>query len=362
MHGVLLCPVDVCKPGRMISLLRLLPVLIAGFSRSRRDLLLENLALRQQLIALKRKYPRPQVAVSDKLFWVLLRRLWAGWKQALIIVQPETVVRWHRAGFKLYWGWLSRHRTPSGRRCVSIEQRELIFRMVAENPTWGAPRIHGELRVLGFKISERTVLRWMRKAPRSPEPVKRWATFLSNHREAIVAMDFFTVPTLTFGILYCFFVIAHDRRRILGCSVTKHPTSAWVIQQLRETFPYDLVPGYLIFDRATNFNNEVIDTVKSFGIQPQRTSFRSPWQNGVAERWIGNCRRDLIDHVIVVNERHLKRLMNEYISYYHEDRTHLALEKRTPAGRPAAKNPDAGRRVISMPRLGGLHHRYDLAV
>jgi len=215
--------------------------------------------------------------------------------------------------------------------------------------------------MLGFDISERTVLRWMRKAPRRPEPAKQWTTFLSNHREAIAAMDFFTVPTLTFGVLYCFFVIAHDRRRILGCSVTKRPTSVWVIQQLRETFPYDLVPGYLIFDRAMNFNEEVIDTVKSFGIQPKRTSFRSPWQNGVAERWIGNCRRDLIDHVIVVNERHLKRLMSEYIKYYHEDRTHLALEKRTPAGRQRANNPDAGSRVVSMPRLGGLHHRYNLA-
>jgi putative transposase len=156
-------------------------------------------------------------------------------------------------------------------------------------------------------------------------------------------------------------VIAHDRRRILGCNVTKHPTSAWVIQQLREAFPYDQLPGYLIFDRATNFNQEMIDTVKSFGIQPKRTSFRSPWQNGVAERWIGSCRRDLIDHVIVVNERHLKRLMNAYVRYYHEDRTHLTLKKSTPAHRHGAKNSDAGSRVLSRPRLGGLHHRYDLA-
>jgi transposase InsO family protein len=150
--------------------------------------------------------------------------------------------------------------------------------------------------MLGFDVSERTVLRWMRKAPKSPEPAKRWAPFLSNHRESIAAMDFFTVPTLTFGVLYCFFVIAHDRRRILHCNVTRHPTSAWVVQQLRETFPHDSAPCYLIFDRGTQFNNEVIDTVMSFGIQPKRTSFRSPWQNGVAERWIGNCRRDLLDH------------------------------------------------------------------
>jgi transposase InsO family protein len=215
--------------------------------------------------------------------------------------------------------------------------------------------------MLGFDISERSVLRWMRKAPRNPEPARRWAAFLSNHREAIAAMDFFTVPTLTFGVLYCFFVIAHNRRRILHCNVTKHPSSAWVIQQLREAFPYESAPDYLIFDRSAQFNSEVIETVKSFGIQPKRTSFRSPWQNGVAERWVGNCRRDLLDHVIVLNERHLKRLMSEYISYYHEDRTHLALAKGTPAGREAVMDSDTGSRVISMSRLGGLHHRYDLA-
>ena len=244
---------------------------------------------------------------------------------------------------------------------MSRELRVLIFRMVAENPTWGAPRIHGELKMLDFDISERTVLRWMRKSPRNPEPAKRWMTFLKNHREAIAAMDFFTVPTLTFGVLYCFFVIAHDRRRILHYNVTKHPTSAWVIQQLREAFPYDSAPGYLIFDRGSSFNAEMIDAVKSFGIEPKRTSFRSPWQNGVAERWVGNCRRDLLDHVIVLNKQHLKRLMNDYICYYHEDRTHLALAKGTPAGRQATSKSHAGGRVIAMPRIGGLHHRYDLA-
>ena len=185
--------------------------------------------------------------------------------------------------------------------------------------------------------------------------------FLNNHREAIAAMDFFTVPTLTFGVIYCFFVIAHDRRRILHYNVTKHPTSAWVLQQLREAFPYDSAPHYLIFDRGTNFNEEVIAAVKVFGIQPTRTSFRSPWQNSVAERWVGNCRRDLLNHVIVLNERHLKRLMNEYVRYYHDDRTHLALAKGTPAGREAEKTTSDSRRVVAMSRLGGLHHRYDLA-
>jgi transposase InsO family protein len=244
---------------------------------------------------------------------------------------------------------------------VSRELQELIFRMVAENPTWGAPRIHGELKMIGFDVSERSVLRWMRKTPRSPKPAKRWAAFLSNHREAIAAMDFFSVPTLTFGVLYCFFVIAHGRWRILHANVTKHPTSAWVVQQLREAFPYDSAPDYMIFDRGSNFNEEVIETVKSFGIEPKRTSFRSPWQNGVAERWVGSCRRDLLDHVIVLNERHLKRLLNEYVHYFHDDRTHLGLEKETPAGREPAARIKADCKVVSMPRLGGLHHRYELA-
>ena len=345
----------------MPCLLRLLFFLFIRSLRSRRHLLLENLALRQQLAVLARRRSHPRFSAPDKLLWVVLRRLWTGWRKALILAQPDTVVLWHRSGFKLYWKWRSRDRKRPGRKCVSREVRELIFRTVLENKTWGTPRIHGELEMLGYDVSERSVLRWMRKAPRDTEPAKRWAAFLVNHRETIAAMDFFTVPTLTFGVLYCFFVIAHDRRRVLHFNVTRHPTSAWIVQQLREAFPYDSAPKYLIFDRGANFNQEVIDTVKNFGTQPKRTSFRSPWQNGVAERWVGACRRDLLDHVIVLNERHLKRLMNEYVRYYHDDRTHLALDKGTPAGREAEKNPDAGRKVISMQRLGGLHHRYDLA-
>jgi hypothetical protein len=345
----------------MLRPLRLLVVLSSRSLRSRRDLLLENLVLRQQLGVLKRRRPQPRFAHSDKFFWVILRRFGPRWQRALILVQPETVVRWHHAGFKLYWKWLSRDRICVGRRRVSKELRELIFRMVAKNTTWGAPHIHRELRMLGFDISERTVLRWMRKAPRNPEPARRWVTFLSNHREAIAAMDFFTVPTLTFGVLYCFFVIAHDRRRVLHFNVTRHPTSAWVSQQLREAFPYDSVSRDLIHDRDTIFSAEVIETANLLVAKPVRTSSKSPWQNAVAERFVGNCRRDLFDHVIVLNERHLKRLMNEYVRYYHDDRTHLGLAKETPAGRKPKAAARAGANVISMPRLGGLHHRCDLA-
>jgi transposase InsO family protein len=252
------------------------------------------------------------------------------------------------------------HRTAVGRKRVNKEVRDLIFQMVVENRSWGAPRIHGELLKLGFDVSERTVSRWVRKAPRSPEPAQRSKNFLANHREAIAAMDFFTVSTVTFGVLYCFFVIAHDRRRILHLNVTRHATSLWIAQQLREALPYDSLPKYLICDRDAKFGDQVMEAVAALDLNIVRTSFHSPWQNGVAERWVGSCRRDLLDHVIPLNERHLKRLLFEYIRYYHQDRSHLALEKDTPEKRPAASVKSTSL-IVSSPRLGGLHHRYDYA-
>src|SRR6266436_10137462 len=224
--------------------------------RERRSLLLENLALRQQLVALKRRHPRPSLGLFDKLFWVIARRVWSAWKHSLILVTPETVVRWHRTGFRIYWRLISRVRRPVGRRPTPKEVRELIFRMVVENLTWGAPRIHGELRMLGFDVCERTVSRWMRRAPRNPEPAKQSLAFLRNHREAIAAMDFFTVPTITFGVLYCFFVISHERRQILHLNVTRHPTSLWIVQQLREAFPFQPTAKFLIFDRDAKYGVE----------------------------------------------------------------------------------------------------------
>ena len=342
----------------MIDVMELFVGVILRLFCDRRRLLLENLALRQQLAALKRRHPRPRLAVFDRVFWVLARKFWCGWKQALIIVSPETVVRWHRSGFALYWRAISKARRMMGRRRISKEVRDLIFRMVAENPTWGAPRIHGELLMLGFHVSERTISRWMRRAPRDPRPAQRWLAFLRNHREVIAAMDFFTVPTLTFRVLYCFFVIGHDRRRIAHFNVTPHPSSAWIVQQLREAFPDQRAPRFLIFDRDAKYDWEVLVAVRTMAIRAVRTSVQSPWQNGVAERWVESCRHDLLDHVIAASDRHLKRLLSDYVRYYHEDRTHLGLDKGTPAGRVRSTQRGA---VVSRARLGGLHHRYDRA-
>src|SRR5580765_3634044 len=294
----------------IVSLRHFLGWLVSAF-RSREDLVLENLALRRQLLALHAQQPRRRLTALHKLFWVALRTFWSGWTKPLILVTPRTVVNWHRAGFRLYCTWVSRVSQVGGRKRVSKEVRALVFRMVSENPTWGAPRIHGELLKLGFELSERSVSRWIRRAPRDPDPVKRWLAFLRNHREAIAAMDFFTVPTITFGVLYCFFVISHERRRILQVNVMKHPTSAWIIQQLREAFPFEASHKYLIFDRDQKFGFEVITEVKAIRIIPKRTSFRSLWQNGIAERWVGSCRRDLLDHLVALNERHPKRLLLE---------------------------------------------------
>lgn len=344
----------------IVSLRHVLGWIVSAF-RSREDLIVENLALRLQLLALHAQRPRHRLTALHKLSWVALRTFWSGWRKPLVLVTPRTVVNWHRAGFRLYWTWVSRVR-QIGRKRISKEVRSLIFRMVAENPIWGAPRIHGELLKLGFDVSERSVSRWIRRAPRDPDPVKRWLTFLRNHREAIAAMDFLTVPTLTFGVLYCFFVIGHDRCKILHFNVARNPNAPWVAQQLREAWAYKESHRFLLFDRDAKFGADVVSAVRDLGSEPIRTAFPSPWQNGVAERWVGSCRTDLLDHVIILNERHLKRLMCSYLLYYHEDRTHLiGLEKDTPAGRPTEIRSVRTSNIQSLPRLGGLHHRYAVA-
>ena len=329
---------------------------IRVFFRSRRDTALEVLALRQQVAVLKRKRPRPKLNRLDRLFWTALRHCWSRWTEVLVIVKPDTVIGWHRAGFRLYWRWRSRPR--GGRPKISGEIRALIQRLAQENRDWGAPKIHGELQKLGFVVAERSVARYLRRIRRRGDPARRWLTFLQNHREVIAAFDFFTVPTVTFQLLYCFFVIEHGRRRILHFNVTRHPTAEWVVQQLREAFPEAGPYRYAIFDRDSTFNNEVVTFLKATGLEPKRTSVQAPWQNGIAERWVGSCRREILDHVIALNEPHLRRLMRDYVNYHHEDRIHDGLSKDTPNRRPIEPKPSSKATVISLARLGGLHHRY----
>src|SRR5713101_5673465 len=312
---------------------------VGVFFRRRTDASLEVLALRQQVAVLKRQRPRPTLTRLDRFFWTTHRQLWPRWSDVLLIVKPETVVRWHRAGFRLYWRWRSRQR--GGRPRISEEMRTLIRRLAAENADWGAPRIHGELLKLGFHVSERSIARYLRRVPRRGDPASRWSTFLANQREAIVACDFFTVPTLTFQLLSCFFVIEHRRRTILHFNVTREPTPAWVVQQLRDVFPGDGPHRFVLFDHDSTFDGDVTGFLQATGLDPTRTGIQAPWQNGLAERWVGSCRRELLDSIIALNERHLYRLIRQYVGYYHHDRIHDALEKDAPNRRPIEPKPSA---------------------
>jgi transposase InsO family protein len=230
--------------------------------------------------------------------------------------------------------------------------------MATEN-RWGAPRVHAELLKLGFTVSERTVSRYMPKRRADPDAATRWRTFLRNHRDVLAAMDFFTVPTVSFRVLYVFFVIHHGRRRVLHTNVTTHPSAAWIIQQLREAFPFDTAPRYLILDRDGKYGRVVPEKLRSWGVKLVRTGWRSPWQNGAAERWVLSARRELLDHVIVFNEVHLRRLLAEYVSYYNIDRCHLALDKDAPELRDVRSRPTASAKAVALPRVGGIHHRYE---
>ena len=250
---------------------------------------------------------------------------------------------------------LLKQRHP-GRPRIDATIRDLIREMATDG--WGAPRIHGELIKLGFEVSEATVSRYMPRLPSDPDQLKRWMVFLRNHKDVIAAMDLFTVPTASLRVLYGYFVIDRSRRRILHFNATFNPTSAWVIQQLREAFPFDTAPKYLIFDRDAIFSAKMVGFVKAMGIKRCRTAYRSPWQNGVAERGIGSCRRELLDHVIVFDRHHFIRLMRSYLDCYHEDRCHLGLDKDAPSGRVVTARLSCHAKIIALPRVGGIHRRY----
>src|SRR5712692_5033529 len=295
-----------------------------------RVVVLENLALRQQLAVLTLTVKRPQLRSTDRLFWILLAKGWQDWRSALIVVQPDTVVRWHRQWLRRHWTRLSRRRRP-GRPTTSSAIRALVSTMTTANPLWGAPRIHGELAKLGITVSERTVSRLLRR-PRRP-PSQTWRTFLTNHVATLVSMDFFTVPTLTGRVLFVLVLLSHQRRRIMHVNITEHPTAGWTAQQMIEAFPEDTAPRWLLRDRDAIYGDVFRRRVASMGIGEVVSSPSSPWQNPYAERLIGSLRRECLDHVIVLGDRHLRRLLTAYLTYYHGARTHLALEKDAPTTR-----------------------------
>ena len=327
---------------------------VAALLVSRPALVLENLALRHQLAVLQRRAARPKLRPLDRLLWVALARLWPRWREFLVIVKPDTVVAWHRAGFRLIWRWRS---SRGGRPRAPDEVRALVRRLAKDNPRWGAPRIHGELLKLGFRVAQSTVAKWLppRPAPGKP-PSQAWRTFRRNHLFQAAAMDFFVIPTVSFGLLYGFVIIEHGRRRIRHVAVTSNPTAEWTSQQLREAFPVDTAPRFLHRDRDGVYGHTVTTTLKAMGINDVPSAPASPWQNPYCERVIGTLRRELFDHVIVLNEQHARALLREFVAYYNGSRTHLSLVKDAPDAR-AVEPPSAGA-VQSRPVLGGLHYRY----
>jgi len=315
---------------------------------------LEILALRHQLGVLQRSVKKPKLNRFDRMLWSWFCGTWTAWRSALCIVKPDTVIAWHGKGYRLFWTWKVRRGQP-GRPAVPKEIRKLIRQMSRDNPLWGAPRIHGELRKLGIDIGETSVSKYMVRR-RNP-PSQTWRTFLENHLKSTVSIDFFTAPTLRFQVLYVFLVLAHDRRRIVHFNVTAHPTAEWTAQQLREAFPFEHVPKYLLRDRDRIFGVDFTKQVEDLSIEEVLSAPRSPWQRAYIERVIGSIRRECLDHVIVFNEGSLYRHVQSFVDYYHQSRTHLSLEKDTPGRRPV-QPPEAGR-VIALPPVGGLHHRYE---
>ena len=294
-----------------------------------------------------------RLTASDRFLWVWLSRLWREWRSALLIVKPETVIAWHRRGFRLYWSWKSRH--PQGRPSLSREVIDLIRRMSLANPRWGAPRIHGELLKLGFELSEATVAKYMarHRKPRS----QTWRTFLANHMKDMVSSDFFVVPTLFFRVVFVFVILSHDRRRPVHMAVTEYPTADWVAHQLLEAFPWDSAPHYVLRDRDGSYGEKFHEAASWLGIREVLTAPQSPWQNAYVERLIGSIRRECLDHVIVLNEIGLRRILKSYFDYYEHSRTHLSLGKDAPVSRPV--QPMGEGRIVAISQVGGLHHRYE---
>jgi transposase InsO family protein len=335
----------------MIAIGLLFVRLLSDCFKPRPRLEAEIMVLRHQLNVLQPRAPRrKQMSWADRALFIWLYRCCPRILDAVTVVRPETVVRWHRMGFAAYWRWKSRPR--GGRPRIDKEVRDLIRRMSFENPLWGATKIHGELLKLGIDVAQSTVSIYM--VPRRDRPLQTRKTFLRNHMEGIASIDLFVVPTIAFQQLFAFLLLSHGRRRLLWFAVTRNPTAEWLARQITEAFPWESAPKYLIRDNDRAFGVAFKARVRAMGIRDRPTSFRSPWQNGYVERLIGSIRRECIDHLIVVNAEHLRRILAKYAAYYNEVRTHVSLGKDAPCTRPIERFGD----VVAYPILGGLHHRY----
>lgn len=287
---------------------------VASFLQSRQTLHLRILALQHQVAVYKQTVARPRLRPTDRLFWAWLSRLWPAWQSALAFVQPRTVIAWQHKRFREHWRRLSQRGTP-GRPALAKEIRDLIRQMWQANPTWGSPRMVGELRKLGIEVAKSTVEKYR---PRPKKPLSpTWKTFLKNHVQDLVAMDFLVVPTVTFRVLFVLVILAHDRRRIVHFNVTEHPTAQWTAQQVVEAFPWDEAPRYLLRDRDRIYSGAFRRRVKHMGVKEVLTAPQSPWQNPYVERLIGSIRRECLEQVIVLHERHLQRILTGYFAYYH---------------------------------------------
>ena len=338
----------------MFEFIRLCMCTFVAMSRSRSALQAENLALRHQLCVYQRSVKRPRVKPADRIIWSLLAGTWAGWKDALIFVKPDTVVRWQRRRFREHWKRLSRSGEP-GRPPVADEVKELIRTMSSMNPTWGSPRIVGELAKIGITVTKSTVDKYRVRVRKPPSPT--WRAFLKSHAKEIVLIDFMVMPTVQFQLLYVLLFLSIERRHIVHFAVTEHPTAAWAAQQVVEAFPWDTAPRYLLRDRDGVYSDWFRQRVKNMGIEEVLTASHSPWQSPYSERLNGSVRRECLDHVIVFCETHLRRIIADYVAYYNGSRTHLSLEMDSPVTRPV-QTPNHGK-VISIPQVGGLHHRYE---
>ena len=318
----------------MCALLCFILAVLALPFKFKRRLEAENAALRHQLIVLRRKVRgRVRLTNSDRWFFIQLYRWFPSILTVLAIIRPETLVRWHRAGFRRYWRWKSR--PLGGRPQIEADLRALIRKMSVENPLWGAPRIHGELLKLGFSVAQSSVAKYMvrRRGP----PSQGWRTFLRNHAPDIAAMDLFVVPTIGFDLLYAFVVVRLDRRDLVWINVTRHPTAEWIARQIMEAFPWNEAPRYLIRDRDRIYGAVVTHRLHAMGIRDKPTAPASPWQNGFAERLIGSIRRECVDHIVVLGETHLRRILRTYARYYNDIRTHWSLNKDAPVSRPVQR-------------------------